>query len=91
MKLRSMVHNAWRGRKRVHSTLFELRMAENGLDRDVIGAINIGLRYLNKHGSPMALGSTEPHAVWLKLMMPHLGLTLLMELKVIKNNEKYHE
>jgi len=86
-----MMRYAWRGRKKVHSTLFELRMAENGLDRDVIGAINIGLRYLTKHGSPMALGSTEPHAVWLKLMMPHLGLTLLMELKVIKNNEKYHE
>jgi len=24
---------------------------------------------------PMALGSTELHAVWLKLMIPHLGLT----------------
>jgi len=84
-----MMRYAWRGRKKVHSTLFELRMAENGLDRDVIGAMNIGLRY--KHGSPMALGSTEPHVVWLKLMIPHLGLTLLMELKVLKNNEKYHE
>jgi len=86
-----MMRYAWRGRKKVHSTLFELRMAENGLDRDVIGAINIGLRYLTKRGSPMALGSTEPHAVWLKLMIPHLGLTLLMEFKVLRNNEKYRE
>jgi len=85
-----MMRYAWRGSKKVHSILFEIRMAENGLDRDIIGAINIGLRYLTKHGSPMALGSTEPHAVWLKLMILHLGLTLLMKLKVLKNNEKYH-
>jgi len=81
-----MMRYAWRGRKRVHSMKFELRMAENGLDRDVIGAINIGLRYLTKHGSPMALASTEPHAVWLKLMIPHLGLTQTMELRVSRNN-----
>jgi len=81
-----MMRYAWRGRKRVKVVKFKLRIAENGLDRDVIGAINIGLRYLTKHGSPMALGSTEPHAVWLKLMTPHLGLTQAMELKVLKNN-----
>jgi len=50
---------------------FKLRIAENGLDRDLIGAINIGLKYSN--GSPMALGSSE--LVWLKLMILHLGLT----------------
>jgi len=27
------------------------------------------------NGRPMALASTELHAVWLKLMIPHLGLT----------------
>jgi len=70
----SMMRYAWRGRKRVKVVKFRLRIAENGLDRDLIGAINIGLRYLNSNGSPMALGSTEPHAVWLKLMIPHLGL-----------------
>jgi len=85
-----MMRYAWRGRKRVKVLKFRLRIAENGLDRDVIGAINIGLRYLNSNGSPMALGSTEPHAVWLKLMIPHLGLTLPMKLNVLKNNEKYH-
>jgi len=79
-----MMRYAWRGRKRVRVVKFRLRIAENGLDRDLIGAINIGLKYSN--GSPMALGSTEPHAVWLKLMIPHLGLTLLTELKVLRNN-----
>jgi len=34
----------------------------------------------------MALGSTESHAVWLKLMIPHLGLTQAMDLKVIRND-----
>ena len=76
-----MMRYAWRGRKRVRVYKFKLRIAENGLDRDLIGAINIGLRYINSNGSPMALGSTEPHAVWLKLMIPHLGLTQTMELK----------
>jgi len=81
-----MMRYAWRGRKRAKVVKFRLRMAENGLDRDVIGAINIGLRYLSSNGSPMALGSTEPHAVWLKLMIPHLGLTQTMQLKVLRNN-----
>jgi len=27
------------------------------------------------NGRLMALASTEPHAVWLKLRIPHLGLT----------------
>ena len=81
-----MMRYAWRGRKRVKVVKFRLRIAENGLDRDVIGAINIGLRYINSNGSPMALGSTEPHAVWLKLMIPYLGLTQTMELRVLRNN-----
>jgi len=37
-----------------------------------------------QHGSPMALGSTEPHAVWLKLMIPHLGLTQTTDRKYVK-------
>jgi len=81
-----MMRYAWRGRKRVKVLKFSLRIAENGLDRDLIGAINIGLRYINSNGSPMALGSTEPHAVWLKLMIPHLGLTRTMELRISRNN-----
>jgi len=79
-----MMRYAWRGRKRVKVVKFRLRIAENGLDRDLIGAINIGLRYSN--GRLVALASTELHAVWLKLMIPHLGLTQTMELKVLRNN-----
>ena len=93
----SMIRFAVRGRKKVRIVKIQLRLAKLGadtketvpsylLDRDAIGAINIGLKYLSSDGSPMALGSTEPHAVWVKLMNPHQGLTPLMELKVLKNN-----
>jgi len=76
-----MMRYAWKGRKRVKVVKFELRIGENGLDGEVIGVINIGLRYLNSNGSPMALDSTEPYAKWLKLMIPNLGLTQGMELR----------
>jgi len=86
----SMIRFAVRGRKRVRVVKIQLRLAKLGnglvLDRDVIGAINIGLKYLSSDGSPMALGSTEPHEVRVKLMSPHQGLTPLTELKVLKNN-----
>jgi len=36
------------------------------------------------NGRLMALDSTEPHAVWLKLMIPHLGLTQIMDLKYVE-------
>ena len=52
-----MMRYAWRGRKRVRVAKFKLRIAENDLDRDVIGAINTGIK---SNGSPMALASTEP-------------------------------
>ncbi len=84
----SMTRFAVRGRKRVRVVKIQLRLAKLGnglvLDRDVIGAINIGLKYLSSDGSPMALGSTESHEVWVKLMNPHQGLTPLTELKVLK-------
>ena len=71
------------GRKivKVVKLKFRLRIAENELDGDVTGAINLGLRYLN--GRLMALGLTE--SVWLKLMIPHIGLTQTMDLKVLRN------
>ncbi len=31
------------------------------VERDVVGAINIGLKYLYSDGSPVALGSTGAH------------------------------
>jgi transposase len=52
------------------------------MDRDVIGAINIGLKYLSSDGSPVALGSTGPHAARVKLVIPSLGPTPLTELKI---------
>jgi len=59
--------------------LDDAQCVEGGVDRKI------------SNGRLMALASTEPHAVWLMLMISHLGLTLFMELKVLKNNEKYHE
>jgi len=84
----SMTRYAVRRRKRVRIIKIWLRLVKIYsrlvLDRDVIGAINIGLKYLSSDGSPMALGSTEPHEVRVKLMNPHQGLTPLTELKVLK-------
>jgi len=90
-----MTRFAVRGRKRVRVVKIQLRPAKLGnglvLDRDVIGSINTGLRYLPSDGSPVALGSTEPHEVRVKLMNPHQGLNPLTKLKVLKTNQKYRE
>jgi len=75
-----------RGRKRARTSKFRLRIAGNGLDRDLIGAISIGLKYLFSDGRCVAFTSTEPHGVRLKLMIPHRGLTPLTELKASKTN-----
>jgi len=74
-------------RVRVIKIRFRLARLSNGwiLDRDMVGALNIGLRALASDGSPMALGSTEPHAVWAKLVNPHRGLAQAMELKIFKS------
>jgi IS605 OrfB family transposase len=59
------------------------------VERDVVGAINIGLKYLSSNGSPVALGSTGAHEVWVKLVIPHQGLTPLTEIQVFGNTIKY--
>ena len=86
----SMTRIAVRGKKKVKVVNVQLRLAklEDGLvlDRDVIGAINIGLKYLSSDGRAMALPSTEPHEVRVKLMIPHQGLTPLTEIKILKTN-----
>jgi len=78
------------GGLRVKVIKIRLRLARlsNGwvLDRDMVGALNIGLRTLASNGSPVALGSTEPHEVWVKLVSPHQGLTPLTELKIIRSS-----
>ena len=59
------------------------------VERDVVGAINIGLKYLSSDGSPMALGSTGAHEVWVKLVNPHQGPTPLTEIRVFTDTIKY--
>ena len=59
------------------------------LERDVVGAINIGLEYLNPDGSPAALGPTSSHEVWVKLVNPHQGAIPLMELQLFTNTIKH--
>jgi putative transposase len=59
------------------------------VERDVVGAINIGLKYLSSDGSPVALGSTGAHEVWVKLVIPHQGPTPLTEIQVFGNTIKY--
>jgi hypothetical protein len=34
------------------------------VERDVVGAVNIGLKYLTSDGRPVALTSTGAHGVW---------------------------
>jgi IS605 OrfB family transposase len=87
-----VIRTAVKGFKRVKVMKTVLRVAKIGrraLERDVVGAINIGLKYLNSDGSPVALGSTGTHEVWVKLMNPHRGATPLTELQVFTNTIKH--
>ncbi|MEM0035384.1 MAG: hypothetical protein QXU36_05990 [Thermofilum sp.] len=83
-KIESLDHND------IENTLTWLIIAKLGnglvLDRDVIGAINIGLRYLSSDGRGMAFPSTGPHEVRVKLVIPYQGPAPLTELKLIKSN-----
>jgi len=62
--------------------MLRLAMLSSGwvLDRDMVGALNIGLR-----GEEVAFPSTGPHGVWAKLVIPHLGLAQTTELRVFKS------
>jgi len=55
------------GGLRVRVIKIRLRLARlsNGwiLDRDMVGALNIGLKALSSNGRGMAFPSTEPHGV----------------------------
>jgi putative transposase len=81
----SVIRIALRGGRRVRVIKIQMRLAKlsNGLtlDRDMIGAINIGLKYLSSDGRSMAFPSTGPHAARVKLVIPSLGPTPLTELK----------
>ncbi|MDT7889343.1 MAG: hypothetical protein RQ885_10270 [Desulfurococcales archaeon] len=52
------------------------------VERDVVGVINIGLKYLSSGGRPVALGSTGTHEARVKLVIPSLGATQLTEIQV---------
>jgi putative transposase len=78
--IRTAVRGA-KGRFKVVKVILRIAYVDGRIvERDVVGAINIGLKYLSSDGSPMALGSTGVHEVWVKLMIPHRGPTPLTEI-----------
>lgn len=58
------------------------RAGDEAWERDVLGAINIGLRYLQMGGF-VASALTGAHAVRAMLMNPRLGPTPLAEISTI--------
>jgi IS605 OrfB family transposase len=82
-----VIRTAVRGLKRVRvmkTTLRVARVCGRVVERDVVGAINIGLRYLNSDGRPVALASTGAHDVRVTLVIPHGGATPLDCLQPIR-------
>jgi len=77
------------GGLRVKVIKIRLRLARlsNGwvLNRDMVGALNIGLRALSSGGRGAAFPSTEHHAVWVKLVSPDRGLAQATELRLTKS------
>jgi transposase len=59
------------------------RVCGGVVERDVVGAINIGLRYLSSDGRHVALASTGVHEVRATLVSPHGGATPLDYLQLI--------
>jgi len=72
---------------RVIKIRLRLARLSNGwiLDRDMVGALNIGLRALSSNGRGVAFPSTELHAVWVKLVSSHRGLAQTAELRLTKS------
>jgi IS605 OrfB family transposase len=87
-----MICVAVKGVKMVKVLKLRLRVARISgriLERDVVEAINIGLKHLNPDGIPVVLGSTRAHEVWVKLVNPHQGSTPLAELQLFTNTIKH--
>jgi IS605 OrfB family transposase len=87
-----MIRTAVKGPRRIKVMKIVLRVAKvsgRDLERDVIGAINIGLKHLNTDGSLVALGSTGAHGVWARLVNPHRGPAPLTEIQIFTNTIKY--
>jgi IS605 OrfB family transposase len=87
--IRTAVRGA-KGRFKVVKVVLRVAYVDGRIvERDVVGAINIGLKYLSSDGSPVALGSTGAHEVWVRLVIPHLGPTPLTEIQVFTDTIKY--
>jgi putative transposase len=87
--IRTAVRGA-KGRYKVVKVVLRVAYVDGRVvERDVVGAINIGLKYLSSDGSPVALGSTGAHEVWVKLVNPHQGPTPLTEIHVFTDTIKY--
>jgi putative transposase len=87
--IRTAVRGA-KGRYKVVKIVLRVAYVDGRIvERDVVGAINIGHKYLSSDGSPVALGSTGAHEVWVKHVNPHLGLTPLTEIQVFTDTIKY--
>jgi len=87
-----VIRTAVRGLKRVKvvkTTLRVARVCGRVVERDVVGAINIGLRYLSSDGRPVALASTGAHEVRVMMVTPHGGATPLTVLQVFTDTVKY--
>jgi IS605 OrfB family transposase len=87
-----MIRSAVKGVKRMKVIRIALRVAKVSgrvLERDVMGAVNIGLKYLNSDGSSVALGSTGAHGVWVMLVNTHRGPTPLTELQIFTDTIKF--
>ncbi|MCC6047891.1 MAG: IS200/IS605 family accessory protein TnpB-related protein [Desulfurococcaceae archaeon] len=87
-----VIRTAVKGFGRVKVVKAVLRVTWVGgrvLERDVVGAVNIGLKYLNSDGSPVALGPTGAHGVWVILVIPHRGPAPLTGLQIFVNTVKY--
>ena len=87
--IRTAVRGA-KGRLKVVKVVLRVAYVDGRVvERDVVGAINIGLKYLSLDGSPVALGSTGTHEVRVKLVIPHRGPTPLTEIQVFTDTIKY--
>jgi len=78
---------SWGLRARVIRIRLRLARLSNGwiLGRNMVGALNIGLRALSSDGRGMASPSTEPHGVRAKQVSPHQRLAQATELRISKN------
>jgi IS605 OrfB family transposase len=87
--IRSAVRGA-NGRYKVVKIVLRIAYVDSKVvERDIVGAINIGLKYLSSDKRPVALGSTGAHAARVKPVIPSLGPTPLTEIKLFTDIIRY--